>query len=154
MEDIRRMCQNYCWANCSEFCPKFKFLRAVIPNHISHEYSLQMSQKSTIVSLPIINANESKYDACVNILRTYEKWIAEIYVQARLLDEIPHTDNSPVPEGPAAAGQTNAHRQDTNDDPMRDMKIPFAGDQLTRVRFAVRFTQHPIVLNIAPHLNL
>ena len=119
-----------------EFCPKFKFLRAVIPNHISHEYSLQMAQKSTIVSLPIINANESKYDDCVNILRTYEKWIAEIYVQAGLLDEIPHTDNPPVPEGPAAPGQTNAHRQDTNNDPMREMKIPFAGDQLTRVRFA------------------
>ena len=119
-----------------EFCPKFKFLRAVIPNHISHEYSPQMSQKSTIVSLPIVNANESKYDDYVNILRTYEKWIAEIYVQAWLLDEIPHTDSPPVPEGPAAPGQTNAHRQDTNDDPMREMKIPFAGDQLTRVRFA------------------
>ena len=76
------------------------------------------------------------YDDCGNILRTYEKWIAEIYVQDGLLDEIPHTDNSPVPEGPAAPGQTNAHRQDTNDDPMRDLKIPFAGDQRTRVRFA------------------
>ena len=58
-------------------CLKFKFLRAVIPNHISHEYSLQMSQKSTIISLPIINSNESKYDDCVNIFRTYEKWIAK-----------------------------------------------------------------------------
>ena len=79
-------------------------------------------------SLPIINANESKYDDYVNILRTYEKWIAEIYVQAGLLDEIPHTDSPPVPEGPAAPGQINAHREDTNNDPVREMKIPFAGD--------------------------
>ena len=86
--------------------------------------------------MPIINATESKHDDCVNILRSYEKWIAEIYVQAGLLDEIPNSDSPPVPEGPAAPGQTNAHRQDTNDDPMREMKIPFAGDQLTRVRFA------------------
>ena len=72
----------------------------------------------------------------MNILRTHEKWIAEIYVQAGLLDEIPHTDSPQVPEGPAAPGQINAHREDTNDDPVREMKIPFAGDQLTRVRFA------------------
>ena len=112
-------------------------MKAVIPEHISHEYSQQMSEKSTIVSLTIINANESKYDDCVKILKTYEKWIAEIYVQAGLLDEIlPHTDNPPIPEGPAASGQTNAHRQDIHDDPMRDVKIAFAGDQLTHVRFA------------------
>ena len=43
---------------------------------------------------------------------------------------MPHTDN------PAAPGQTNAHQQDTHDDPMRDMKIAFAGEHLTRVRFA------------------
>ena len=49
---------------------------------------------------------------------------------------MPHTDNPPIPEGPAAPGQKNAHQQDTHGDPMRDMKIAFAGDQLTRVRFA------------------
>lgn len=95
-----------------------------------------MSQKSTIASLPIINVSEAKYDNCVNILRTYEKWIAEIYVKAGLLDDMPHTDNPPILEGPAASGQTNAHHQETHDDPMRDMKIAFAGDQLTLVRFA------------------
>ena len=49
---------------------------------------------------------------------------------------MPHTDNPPIHEGPAAPGQTNAHHQDTHGDPMRDMKIAFANDQLTRVRFA------------------
>ena len=72
----------------------------------------------------------------INQSMMIEKWIAEIYVQAGLLDEMLHTDNLPIPEGAAAPGQTNAHQQDTHDDPMRDMKIAFAGNQLTRVRFA------------------
>lgn len=67
--------------------------------------------------------------------RSYEKWIAEIYVEAGLLDEIPQVGNPPVPNGPAAPGQPDVHREDTPDDPMRKMKITFAGDQLTRVRF-------------------
>ena len=55
----------------------------------------------------------------MQILRTYEKWIAEIYVKAGLLEKIPDIDCV-----------------DTPDDPMKEMKIAFAGDQLTRVRFA------------------
>ena len=34
------------------------------------------------------------------------------------------------------AGKLNAHRRDTVDDPMRETKIVFAGDQLTWVQFA------------------
>lgn len=119
-----------------EFFPKFKWLKSVIPAHISHIYSGEMAQKSTIVSLPLLNANEAKYEDCVSILRSYEQWISEIYVKAGLLDEVPHVDNPDLPEGSAAPGQTNAHKEDTPDDPMREMKIVFAGDQLTRVRFA------------------
>ena len=119
-----------------EFCPKFKWLKSVIPAHIPHLYSKEMAGKSTIVSLPILDANEAKYEDCVSILRAYEKWIAEIYVQAGLLDEVPRVDNPVIPARSAAPGQTNAHQQDTPDDPMREMKMCFAGDQLTRVRFA------------------
>ena len=95
-----------------------------------------MAQKSTIVNLPLLNANEAKYEDCVSILRAYERWIAEIYHKAGILKEVPHVDNPEVPGTPAAPGQPNVHRQDTPDDPMREMKIVFGGDQLTRVRFA------------------
>lgn len=112
-----------------DFFPKFDFIKSVIPRHIQHSYSNKMAQKSYIASLPIINANEANYADCVNILRQYEKWIAEIYVEARLLDEMPHVHHPTIPEGPAARGQTLAHREDTANDPMKEMKITFAGDR-------------------------
>ena len=63
-------------------------------------------------------------------------FVAEAHVAAGLLDEVPTTVNPELPEGSARPGQTGAHRVPTEDDPMREMKICFSGDQLTRVRFA------------------
>ena len=34
--------------------------------------------------------------------------------------------NPQVPHGPAAPGQTNAHRGDSPDDPMKEMNIDFS----------------------------
>ena len=56
----------------TEFSPKFHFLKDCITSHIEHTYSDQMTHKSNIISMPIINANEASY-ACVKILRTSMK---------------------------------------------------------------------------------
>lgn len=47
-----------------------------------------MSQNSTIILIPIVNANEA----------TYEKWIAEIYQKAGKLTDMPIIDNTPLPK--------------------------------------------------------
>lgn len=137
--DLRRLRENFkvlISRVCIKYLPKFKFLKRVTPNHIKHIYSKEMAERSHIISLPIIDANEAKYDHCVKILRQYESWVFEIFKKA---GHIQQRDlyNPVIPAGDAARpDQPGAHVQDTQDDPMLEMKIPFSGDQLTRVRFA------------------
>ena len=114
---------------------KFEFLKKCLPEHITHQYSKEMAKKSSIISMPIIDANEAQYADCVKILRQYESWISQIYHEAGLLQNMPVPDNPLIPDGPAAPGQTRGHTLFTLDDEMKDMKIVFGGDQLTRVRF-------------------
>lgn len=86
--------------------------------------------------MPIINANENNYNDCVLILRQYESWIAEIYHKAGFLPNLPDTNKEPIQETVVPPGQPFSHTVFTSDDPIKNMKIPFSGDQLTRVRFA------------------
>ena len=111
-------------------------LKKVVPDHIHHRYSADMAKKSKIISMPIINANEQSYADTVKILRTIEKWISQIYKKAGLLDILPNVENPELSNLHAEAGQAGAYVVQAEDDPMRDMRIPFPGDQLTRVRFA------------------
>ena len=113
-------------------------LKSIVTPSIEHKFSKEMTQKSTIVSLPILNCNENNYHDCVTILRTYEKWIFEIYQKAGLINQYPYLLQNPnLPDPPICnPGQPGAHALPTSNDPMYSIKIPFAGDQLTRVRFA------------------
>ena len=120
-----------------EFFPHFSFLKGVTPEHITHKYSEEMKQKSVIISMPIINGSEMEYADCIKALREIEGWIKEIYVKAGLIreEDIPTPQNPPIPDGGAHQGQIYGHRNFTEGDPMKEMKVPVSGDQLTRVRF-------------------
>ena len=123
---------------CVQFLTKFKFLKSIVTQSIEHKFSKEMTQKSTIVSFPILNSNENNYHDCVTILRTYEKGIFEIYQKAGLINQYPYWPQNPnLPDPPVCnSGQPGAHILSTSNDPMYSMKIAFAGDQLTRIRFA------------------
>ena len=120
---------------CVQFLTKFKFLKSIVTQSIEHKFSKEMTQKSTIVSLPILNCNENNYHDCVTILRTYEKWIFEIYQKAGLINQYPYLLQNPNFPPICNPGQPGAHILSTSNDPMYSIKIPFAGDQLTRVSF-------------------
>ena len=53
-----------------------------------------------------------------------------------LLAEKPTPGNEQLPENASAQrGQVKAYRVHTDDDPMKEMKVPTSGDQVTRVHF-------------------
>ena len=80
-----------------EFIPELRFLKTVIPNHISHQYSNEMAKKSTIIPLPMLFKDEKKYDDLVDILDSYEAWLEEIYTKAGVVQiPQPHASHAPA----------------------------------------------------------
>lgn len=121
--------------------PSLSFLKAVIPQHIAHRYTNEMAKKSAIVSLPTQLKDEKKYDDVVDILCFYENTLEEIYSKAGVIN-VPRNTAQAMPNGSlegmqSAPDQPGAHitRHD-DDDHLKDVCVPFGGDQLTRVRFA------------------
>ena len=117
----------------TEFCPKFHFLKSVTPKHIKHRFSNEMSTKSTIIPLHILDTNENNYNDCVRILRAYEEWVYQIYKEAGVVQNRVEPFNPPLPGNMVSLpDQPGAHKQATENDPLLHIKIPFAGEQLTR----------------------
>ena len=101
------------------FSQNFKFLKSIVTQSIERKFSKGMTQKSTIVSLSILKRNEYNYHDCVLILRTFEKWIFEIYQKAGLINEYPCMFQNPnLPDPPVCnPGQPGAHVLSTSNDP-------------------------------------
>lgn len=121
--------------------PCLSFLKSVIPDHISHMYQKEMSEKSIVVPLPMQFKDEKKYSEVVDILDYYETELENIYSKAGVIEK-PVKDSiakQPVSiEGrQSQPDQPGAHcnKADENDH-MQAISVPFGGDQLTRVRFA------------------
>ena len=71
---------------CVQFLTKSKFLKSIVTQSIEHKFSKGITQKSTIVSLQILNCHKNNYHDCVTILRTCEKWIFEINQKGGLIN--------------------------------------------------------------------
>lgn len=117
------------------------FLKSIIPGHIASKYPKEMAQKSTIVPLAIQFKQEKKYDDVVDILCSYENTLEDIYSKAGVID-VPESSKPATTDGTLAGAtsrpsQPGAHfRQADEQHHMKDVSVPFGGDELTRVRFA------------------
>ena len=125
-----------------EFLECFRFLKNIVPEHILHPYSNQMAVKSIMCSMPVLFYSENEYAEVVQIMRTYERWIRDIYKKAGMLnEEIEDQDMADlldlVESQSSRPDQPQSHRVAADpQDPLRGITVPFGGDQLTRVRFA------------------
>ena len=123
-----------------EYLEKFKFMKAVVPDHIPHPYQRQMAQKSTLIPMPLMQKDEKYYNDMVDILGQGEKWIWEICskagtVQAGNCQNIQRLKNYTGQHG--EPDQPNGHTLlNAVQDPMKEINCFFGGDQLTRVRAA------------------
>ena len=106
---------------------------------LRHDHSIAMAGKSEVMTLPVLMKDEKKYSDCVDVLDQLETWTHEIYKASGLCqDAQASSDANDLVEVATRPDQPRAHipPTSTNDDPLKGVKIPCFGDELTRVRFA------------------
>jgi hypothetical protein len=100
----------------------------------------EMSTKSEVLTMPIMMKDEKKYADCVDVLDQLEAWTHEIYTAAGLCSTQPESadDTTPTITTTSRPDQPASHIPpvESENDPLRGVKVPCFGDQLTRVRFA------------------
>ena len=122
----------------------FEYLRslsAVVPDHTSCRYQDEMASQSIVVPLPVLMKDEKKYSDIVDVLDQLEGWVHDIYSKAGICDVPTNQEHTPpaLPDNTRSnPDQPFAHipRIPEPNDPLRNIKVPCFGDQLTRVRLA------------------
>ena len=121
--------------------PQLSFLKQIIPEHIPHKYQREIAQKSIIVPLLMMMKDEKKYEDVVDILDGYEQQLEEIFIKAGVIqkpEEHQSVEPPRITSGQSStADQARGHfNKDDENDYMKEVSVPFGGDQMTRVRFA------------------
>ena len=121
-------------------------------------YPDEMAKKSETITMPILMKDEKKYAECVDVMDTLEEWTHQIYSAAGLCQSsrsTPPSDANPDPYQPTSSASIVAPSQpalqqhsrpdqpashippsSSDEDPLRGVRVPCFGDQLTRVRMA------------------
>ena len=123
-----------------KFFPFAKLLEDLVPAHLPHENLHAMNTKSTVIPFPVLLKDEKKYPEIVDVLDQLESWVHEMYAKARLCSApVPDSSPPPLPHNCTSRPvQPAAHIPPvaSASDPLKNMKIPCYGDQLSRVQFA------------------
>lgn len=64
------------------YIDEFKWMKKLVPEHIPHEYQAEMSEKSSIFTLPIMLKNEASYSDCIEIMDEYVQVTSRLYTKA------------------------------------------------------------------------
>jgi hypothetical protein len=142
LDDIQSRYRMLVARTLTETFPELFILKRYVCEELAleHEHSGAMSQKSEIITLPVLMKDEKKYSDCVDVLDQLEEWAHDIYFASGVCNDpqSSSTDNSISVEVPTRPDQPRAHIPpiSSDTDPLQGVKIPCFGDELTRVRFA------------------
>ena len=119
----------------------FDMFKQYMPQVTACSYASEMATKSEVLTMPVLMKDEKKYSECVEVLDQFEMWTKEIYSSAGLCSSESDENaevTTPVVSGSSRPDQPASHAPPTpsENDPLKGVKIPCYGDQLTRVRFA------------------
>ena len=78
-EDIQCVKNNLVSRVLTQYIKELQPLSKVVPKHIMHEYSAEMSKKSEVVVLDVLMKNENCSSDMVDIMKTMQEYLGESY---------------------------------------------------------------------------